>query len=73
MLARGLKPPGPLLLVKKKLMTIESDHIRVIVSFSEAVDELVRFFEERGAEVEIDMAGDDYHVLADLRNFKDAD
>ncbi len=70
-IARGLHSPGPLLVVKKRLGEIKTKQIRVIVSFSDAADELVRFFREGGASTEIDRAGDDFHVLADLKNFKD--
>jgi TusA-related sulfurtransferase len=71
--AKGLKPPGPLLIVKKKLHEIQTEHLRIIVSNQEAVDELVSFFEERHAETEIDRAGDDFHVVVDLSHFKEHD
>jgi TusA-related sulfurtransferase len=69
--AKGLKPPGPLLIVKKKLPEIQAEHLRIIVSNRESVDELVSYFEERHAETEIDRAGDDYHVVVDLTGFSD--
>ncbi|MDD4858254.1 MAG: sulfurtransferase TusA family protein [Candidatus Krumholzibacteria bacterium] len=72
-MARGLKPPGPLLLVRKRLRAIDAIRVRVIVSNREAADDLVNFFETRGAAVELDRAGEDYHVVADLRKFKDED
>jgi TusA-related sulfurtransferase len=63
-LARGLNPPGPLLLAKKKLAGLESGGVlRVIVSSEEAADELVDYFLETGLRVEIDNAGEDIHVI----------
>ena len=66
-IARGLNPPGPLLLVKKKLEQIRSGQLRVIVSSEEAAAELVAFFKEQEIGVEIDRAGDDIHVVAELK------
>lgn len=65
-IARGLHSPGALLLVKKRLDEFKGEHIRVIVSSDDAADELVDFFMEMGAKVEIDNAGDDIHVVVDL-------
>ncbi len=70
-IAKGLNPPGPLLIVKKKLRSLQGGNLRVIVSNQEAADELVAYFRERSAEAEIDMAGDDYHVVVNLENFED--
>lgn len=70
-IAKGLNPPGPLLIVKKKLRSMQGGNLRVIVSNQEAADELVAYFRERSAEAEIDMAGDDYHVVVNLENFED--
>lgn len=72
-MARGLKPPGPLLLVKKRLKTSDATRIRVIVSNREAAEDLVNFFEARGATAELDRTGEDFHVVADLSGFKDVD
>ena len=65
-IARGLNPPGPLLLVKKKLGDSATGNIRIIVSTEEAADELVDYFLGKGAKVEIDNAGEDIHVVVDL-------
>ena len=70
-IARGLNPPGPLLIVKKRLAERSAFRIRVIVSNREAADELIEFFEAGGGIAEIDPAGEDFHVVADLRKFKD--
>jgi TusA-related sulfurtransferase len=72
-MARGLKSPGPLLVVKKRLKDLDAMRIRVIVSSREAAEDLVNFFETRGAVAEIDPAGEDYHVVVDLATFKDVD
>jgi len=72
-MARGLKSPGPLLMVKKRLKSIDAVRIRVIVSSREAAEDLVNFFESRGAPSEIDLAGEDYHVVVDLRKYKDVE
>ena len=65
-IARGLNSPGPLLLVKKRLDELKGGHLRVIVSRDDAADELVDFFMEMNAKVEIDHAGEDIHVVVDL-------
>ena len=72
-IAKGLNPPGPLLIVKKKLKTIQAKNLRVIVSNSEAAEELVAFFKERLADVKVDQAGNDLHVVVDLTNFEGVD
>jgi len=72
-MARGLKSPGPLLIVKKRLKDFGAARMRVIVSSKEAADDLVNFFEARGAAVEIDLAGEDFHVVVNLATFKDVD
>ena len=72
-MARGLKSPGPLLIVKKRLKTIQAIRIRVIVSSKQAAEDIVNFFETRGAPSELDRAGEDYHVVVDLRTFKEVD
>ena len=46
---------------------------RVIVSDRKAADELVSYFAQRNAKTEIDLAGDDLHVIVDLSSFKDVD
>lgn len=70
-LARGLNPPGPLLIVKKELESTEAVKLRVVVSSERAALELQEYFRDRSAEAEIDSAGDDYHVIIDLEHFKD--
>jgi len=73
--ARGLKSQGVMLLVKKSLgMTGDRPrYLRIIVSSEVAVKELSDYFEEKGCKSETDRAGDDYHLIVDLRNFKDVD
>ena len=69
-LARGLNPPGPLLVVKKELETTDAVKLRVVVSSERAALEIQEYFRDRSAEAEIDMAGDDYHVMIDLEHFE---
>lgn len=71
--ARGLRPPGPLLLVRKRLDAAAGRRLRIIVSSEEAVRELVSFFDGMGVPTETDRAGDDYHVIADLSDLKRGD
>ncbi|MCX5752950.1 MAG: sulfurtransferase TusA family protein [Candidatus Krumholzibacteria bacterium] len=68
--ARGLKSPGPLLIVKKRLKTLAVRRIRIIVSSRETAEDVMNYFETRGAAVELDRAGEDYHVVVDLAKFK---
>jgi len=72
-IAKGLKPPGPLLIVKKKLQAIDSERVRIIVSNREAVDEIVEYLDEIKAPYELDRAGDDYHIIVDTKKIKDGD
>lgn len=65
-MAKGLHSPGPLLMVQRLLDSIRAKRLRIIVSYEDAADELVRFFEERDAKTEIDRAGSDFHVVVDL-------
>ena len=70
-IARGLNPPGPLLIVKKKLESTNAKKIRVVVSSEEAALDLQSYFRKRSADTEIDVAGDDFHVIIDLKHYKD--
>jgi TusA-related sulfurtransferase len=72
-MARGLKSPGPLLVVKKRLKDIDASRVRVIVSNRQAAEEIVDFIVARGGTAEIDAAGEDYHVVVDLARFEDVD
>ncbi len=72
-IAKGLNPPGPLLIVKRKVRSMQGGNLRIIVSNQEAADELIKYFRDRSSEAEIDRAGDDYHVVVNLANFKDKD
>ena len=65
--ARGLSAPGPRLMVETALSRNPSRFLRVVVSDSEAVDDLRVYFEERNAIVTIDQVGTDFHVLVDLK------
>jgi hypothetical protein len=59
-------------MLKKKLGEIElSGYLRVIVSTSEAADEIISYFREISAEYELDRVGDDYHLIIDLDSCED--
>jgi TusA-related sulfurtransferase len=72
LIARGLSPPGPMMMLRKKIEEIEmSGNLRVIVSSAEAADEIISFSKEISAEYELDRVGDDYHVLINLDSCKE--
>ena len=73
LLAKGLKAPGAILLVKRRLADVKARYLRIIVTGSAVAEELLGYFDERGSRTEIDRAGDDYHVIVDMKNFKDVD
>lgn len=70
LIARGLRPAGALLLVKKQIGSIKARRLRIIVSGEDAALELVGFFDSMGIGTEMDRAGDDYHVVADISSMR---
>jgi TusA-related sulfurtransferase len=62
--ARGLSAPGPRLMVEAALDKGQPPLMRVVVSSGEAADDVRRYLEKRGATVEIDGVGAEFHVLA---------
>jgi TusA-related sulfurtransferase len=66
--ARGLTAPGPRLMVETALARNPNRFLRVVVSDSEAVEDLKVYFAERDATVNVDQVGEDYHVLVDLKD-----
>lgn len=62
--ARGLSVPGPRLMATAALDKERPELMRVVVSNAPAAEDVRRFLEERGAVVEIDHVGDEFHVLA---------
>ena len=66
--ARGLSAPGPRLMVETALARDPSRFLRVVVSDSDAVDDLTAYFAERNASVKVDQVGEDFHVLVDLKD-----
>ena len=62
--ARGLSVPGPRLMVEAALDTQQPTLMRVVVSTTAAAEDVRSFLEGRGAAVEIDHVGDEFHVLA---------
>lgn len=62
--ARGLSVPGPRLMVDAVLDRETPVLMRVVVSGLPAAEDVRRYLEGRGAAVEIDTVGDEFHVLA---------
>lgn len=71
--ARGLRSPGPLLLVRNRVRETRAARLRVIVSDRTSAEEVAGFLASRGAPAEIDAVGEEYHVIADLAHYKDVD
>jgi mRNA-degrading endonuclease toxin of MazEF toxin-antitoxin module len=61
------------MLVRTRLRETNKARLRVIVSSREAADEIVAYLVARGARAEVDLAGEDYHVIADISRCKDVD
>ncbi len=72
-IARGLRSPGPLLLVRNRVRETGAARLRVIVSDRTAAEEVAAFLVARGAPAEIDVVGEEFHVIADLARYKDVD
>ena len=54
------------MMVEDALEQGQADSLRVVVSSTEALDDLRAFFAERGLTIETDRIGDDYHIHVDL-------
>jgi TusA-related sulfurtransferase len=62
--ARGLSVPGPRLMVDAVLDKTQPVLMRVVVSTMPAAEDVRQYLEGRGAVVEIDTVGNEFHVLA---------
>jgi TusA-related sulfurtransferase len=62
--ARGLSAPGPRLMADAALQKETPQLLRVVVSSVPAADDVRGFLEGRGAVVEVDHVGNEFHVLA---------
>jgi TusA-related sulfurtransferase len=62
--ARGLSAPGPRLMVDSALEQGQPELMRVVVSSAAAAEDVRRHLQDRGAAVEIDAVGAEFHVLA---------
>ncbi|HXV12943.1 MAG TPA: sulfurtransferase TusA family protein [Candidatus Krumholzibacteria bacterium] len=62
--ARGLSAPGPRMMVDAALEKEQPALMRVVVSNAPAAEDVRRYLEARGAQVEIDGVGTEFHVLA---------
>jgi TusA-related sulfurtransferase len=65
--ARGLSAPGPRLMVDAALDKQQPTVMRVVVSNAPAAEDVRTYLEGRGAAVEIDAVGTEFHVLARFR------
>ena len=68
-IARGLNPPGPLMLVKKRIDEFRGGHLRVIVSSEDAADELVDYFMVLYYKLLVILTNSYNHVVVDLTEF----
>ncbi len=66
--ARGLSAPGPRLMAEAALDKQLPAAMRVVVSSAAAAEDVRRYLEGRGALVEIDAVGNEFHVLARFTN-----
>ena len=64
--ARGLKNPGPRMMVETTLAGGRYKRMRVVVSSIDAMNDLLEYFSKLGASTETDQIGDDYHVFVDF-------
>lgn len=64
--ARGLSAPGPRLMVKTALEENPRRSLRVVVSNTEAADDLNAYVAEIGATAKVDQVGEEFHVFVDF-------
>jgi TusA-related sulfurtransferase len=62
--ARGLSAPGPRLMASAALEKGRPGLLRVVVSSNAAAEDVRTYLASRGASVEIDHVGAEFHVLA---------
>jgi hypothetical protein len=62
--ARGLSAPGPRLMVQSALENEHPRVVRVVVSTDEGARDVSGYLTGRGASVEIDQVGAEFHVIA---------
>ena len=63
-IARGLSAPGPRLMVQSALEKSRPASVRVVVSTDEGARDVSAYLTDRGATVEIDQVGAEFHVIA---------
>jgi hypothetical protein len=66
--ARGLSVPGPRLMVQSALENEHPRLVRVVVSTDEGARDVSGYLTGRGASVEIDQVGAEFHVIAHFSN-----
>jgi TusA-related sulfurtransferase len=64
--ARGLSAPGPRLMVKTALDENPRRPLRVVVSNSDAADDLKEYASEIGATAKVDQVGEVFHVFVEF-------
>jgi len=64
--ARGLSSPGPRLMVETALKKGQFEKLRVVVSNQSAATDLENYLESLKALVEIDVIGEEFHILAEF-------
>jgi TusA-related sulfurtransferase len=69
--ARGLSAPGPRLMAETALQKGTCRLMRVVVSDTEAVDDLRDHFTRKGVTVKIDQVGEEFHVLLKFEESQD--
>jgi TusA-related sulfurtransferase len=62
--ARGLSVPGPRLMVEAALEKALPGSMRVVVSSDESAQDVCGYLASRGASVEVDQVGSEFHVIA---------
>jgi TusA-related sulfurtransferase len=67
LIARGLRHPGPIHMVRTQLAAGSPPAVlRVIVDSASAADGLARFCQSRDVPAEVDLVGEEFHILIRL-------
>ncbi len=64
--ARGLSSPGPRLMVETALQKGQFEMLRVVVSDKAAAVDIENYLKTLKARVDIDIIGEEFHILADF-------
>jgi TusA-related sulfurtransferase len=66
--ARGLSAPGPRMMVDSALESNPGRRLRVVVSGSEAAEDLRAYLAGTGATVKVDQVGEEFHVIVQFED-----